>query len=116
MEASGSHWELREAFSNLASVPGSPIPLHRNCSFEQFLGCCGGGALREVKFTTVSHFSDFDIFNASSKLPVLSGGLRQPLRASGNNRGIGSMGPNKILVIYGVLEPRVLRCFRITSS
>ena len=57
----GASGSLREAFSKvLASVPGSPIPLRRNDSFESFHGFCDGDPIREVKFTTVSHFSVFD--------------------------------------------------------
>ncbi len=54
MGASGS---LREAFSKfLSSVPGSPIPLGRNTSFELVLSFCGGDPFREDKFTTVMIF------------------------------------------------------------
>ncbi len=57
----GASGSLREAFSKvLVFVPGSSIPLRRNDRFEPFLCFCGGGLFREVKFTTVSHFNDFD--------------------------------------------------------
>ncbi len=46
----GASGSPREAFSKvLASVPGSPIPLRGNDSFEPFLGFCGGDIFREAK-------------------------------------------------------------------
>ncbi len=84
MEAFGC---LREPFSKvLVSVPGSPIPLHRNESFDHFICFCGGDPIRQIEFTTVTHFVFSDRFNGLDKLLVPFWNSPAAMGSRGRNR------------------------------